>query len=676
MPWNWSRQTPNPRTSSSSVSRPGFEPPLQRLVRLVAEEPGVHAFIHRATADQGVVEEARSMTRTLLQGQMLTAQCVEFCRRYGVPEPLLRARLWAVASLFPGQSLPGGDPYEILGVEPTADTDTVKSAFRRLCLQCHPDLNQDDPKAATRFQQLKAAYDMVSDQSATVGFGPGEGAAVWEEPPCDEPRPSAWRRMRHLLPLGLVVAFLVLAVSFADLLVQRPRSRSLSRDAASVTGSGNQALSAADTGVREPLSLNSSSAPGGDATADGKGAARIAQDAGVMKRSHESGARPDALLDAHAHGAEPGVRPAAVTVSSAADSSAPPGGPGLAAALEREPLRSVRIKPASPVGTDVDAVSGRQAHSASTGQGASPLESRSGDGPSQPESQDVARVSKPLSKSLPDVAPVIEAPRPKASAQPDPHSSAEAPKSQGVAQLDTPSVAGISNRQNTVQSDSQPPAESPKPRREARDAAGPAARRVGEATDGRTDDAWESQKNAEASAGRVPLTPDTPASEPDSLEKKRRPTGNVASSPDASEKPLKKSLSRPDSLVAAAPVVDVAVVEARLMGFLDTYASDYSKRDLFAFMAHFTPQARENSKPVKSLLSAYQKNFREISVADYRIDVERWTIHDDGVLFEGRFHLLGSYADGRSIASRGSLSMDLVPSGETYRVRNLVYSFR
>jgi hypothetical protein len=62
--------------------------------------------------------------------------------------------------------------------------------------------------------------------------------------------------MRHLVPLGLVVAFLVLAVSFADLLIQRPRSRSLPRDAASVMGSGgNQASSVAEADASKPLSL-------------------------------------------------------------------------------------------------------------------------------------------------------------------------------------------------------------------------------------------------------------------------------------------------------------------------------------------------------------------------------------------------------------------------------------
>ena len=676
MPWNWSRQTPNPRASYSAGSRPGIESPLQRLVRLVAEEPGVHAFIHRATADQGVVEEARSMTRTVLQGQVLTPQCVELCRRYGVPEPLLRARLWAVASLFPGPSIPGGDPYEILGVEPTADADTVKSAFRRLCLQCHPDLNQDDPKAATRFQQLKAAYDMVSDQSASASLGPGDGAGVWEEPPCEEPRPSGWRRMRHLLPLGLVVAFLVLAVSFADLLVPRPRSRSMSRDVATVTGGGNQALSAAETGAREPLSLNSSPTPGRAAAVDGKGAGETAQETGVSERLREPEARPDALQDAHAVGAKPGVRPEAVTVSPADDSSVPSGSAVPVAVPEGEPLRSVRIKPASPVGADVGTVSGGQAHSASSGQGATPEERPSGEELPQAQSREVARVSKPLPGSLPEVAPVIEAPRPKASAQPDTPSSAEVPKSQALSTSGTPSSAGISNRQAACPPDSQPPAGAAKPRKAVHEAAGTAASGAGEAPDSWSGDVREPEKDAVARAGR-PATPlDSSVSEAASGQEDGGAAEVVATGPDASEKTLKKSPTPPDTLVGAAPVVDVAVVEARLMRFLDSYASDYSKRDLFAFMAHFVPQARENSKPVRSLLPVYQENFREISVTDYRIDVERWTIHEDGVFFEGSFRLSGCYADGRSIASRGSLSMELVPSGETYRVRNLLYSFR
>ena len=46
------------------------------------------------------------------------------------------------------------DPYEVLGVQRTAEAAAIKSAFRRLAKKLHPDANKNDPKAAARFSEL------------------------------------------------------------------------------------------------------------------------------------------------------------------------------------------------------------------------------------------------------------------------------------------------------------------------------------------------------------------------------------------------------------------------------------------------------------------------------------------------------------------------------------------
>mmetsp|Transcript_9059 Transcript_9059/g.6804 ORF Transcript_9059/g.6804 Transcript_9059/m.6804 type:complete len:115 (+) Transcript_9059:135-479(+) len=43
------------------------------------------------------------------------------------------------------------DPFQILGVEPDADTATIKRAYRKLSLLKHPDKNPDDPLAISEF---------------------------------------------------------------------------------------------------------------------------------------------------------------------------------------------------------------------------------------------------------------------------------------------------------------------------------------------------------------------------------------------------------------------------------------------------------------------------------------------------------------------------------------------
>ena len=50
---------------------------------------------------------------------------------------------------------------DALELESDASFDAVKAAYRRLAKENHPDLRPDDQEAAKRFQQVKAAYDVL-----------------------------------------------------------------------------------------------------------------------------------------------------------------------------------------------------------------------------------------------------------------------------------------------------------------------------------------------------------------------------------------------------------------------------------------------------------------------------------------------------------------------------------
>ena len=52
--------------------------------------------------------------------------------------------------------------YKILGLEPTASSDEVTQAFRKMALKYHPDRN-DSPDAALRFQEVYEAYEMLKN---------------------------------------------------------------------------------------------------------------------------------------------------------------------------------------------------------------------------------------------------------------------------------------------------------------------------------------------------------------------------------------------------------------------------------------------------------------------------------------------------------------------------------
>lgn len=55
------------------------------------------------------------------------------------------------------------DYYEVLGIEKGADEKEIKSAFRKLAKQYHPDLNPDNKEAEAKFKEINEAYEVLSD---------------------------------------------------------------------------------------------------------------------------------------------------------------------------------------------------------------------------------------------------------------------------------------------------------------------------------------------------------------------------------------------------------------------------------------------------------------------------------------------------------------------------------
>ena len=66
------------------------------------------------------------------------------------------------------------DPYSTLGVARGASEKEIKSAYRKLAKELHPDTNKDNPKAAERFSEVTHAYDLLSDKDKRAKFDRGE----------------------------------------------------------------------------------------------------------------------------------------------------------------------------------------------------------------------------------------------------------------------------------------------------------------------------------------------------------------------------------------------------------------------------------------------------------------------------------------------------------------------
>lgn len=78
------------------------------------------------------------------------------------------------------------DYYTILGVQRNATEPEIKTAYRKLAMQYHPDRNPGDKEAETKFKQVQEAYETLTDMNKRARYN-GQNPAPKPKP---KPKPK------------------------------------------------------------------------------------------------------------------------------------------------------------------------------------------------------------------------------------------------------------------------------------------------------------------------------------------------------------------------------------------------------------------------------------------------------------------------------------------------------
>ena len=62
------------------------------------------------------------------------------------------------------------DYYEMLGVQRGADERTIKMAYRKLAMECHPDRHGGCVEQEAKFKALSEAYDCLKDPQKRAAY--------------------------------------------------------------------------------------------------------------------------------------------------------------------------------------------------------------------------------------------------------------------------------------------------------------------------------------------------------------------------------------------------------------------------------------------------------------------------------------------------------------------------
>lgn len=84
------------------------------------------------------------------------------------------------------------NPYNILGVPPTASTEDIKKAYRALAMRHHPDRNPG-ANSERRFDAIKKAYELLSDPQKRAEYNYRQNNRIVIDP--EQEAQTQWRSL-------------------------------------------------------------------------------------------------------------------------------------------------------------------------------------------------------------------------------------------------------------------------------------------------------------------------------------------------------------------------------------------------------------------------------------------------------------------------------------------------